>query len=151
MDLKDIFTLCAKLKYPKQQTLYEYFDAVTFVGSVDEFFVATFQYLADLDNTSSSQEFRSFLYENLISHIVIQYKTPQVSQPKKANILPNASDKARRIASGQSKINNAWFIHANQPQYRETHDDFYEIWYENYWQDNDCNYFLKANFSMMND
>ena len=90
MELKDIFAICAKLKYPENKLLYEYFDAVTFVDSVDEFLAATFEYLANLDDTNTSQIFRSFLYDNLILHIIQQHKISKPYQPKKLTIIPNA-------------------------------------------------------------
>ncbi len=148
MELKDIFAICAKLKYPENKLLYEYFDAVTFVDSVDEFLAATFEYLANLDDTNTSQIFRSFLYDNLILHIIQQHKISKPYQPKKLTIIPNASEYAKRAVSGQSKIKNPCLDYFEQACCNRSYDEVYQTCYTSYWQDNEHDYFTKPVFSV---
>ncbi|MDO4897574.1 MAG: hypothetical protein Q3971_09460 [Moraxella sp.] len=131
MNVSQVLALSQKLTYPDKSMLYAYFDAITFVDSVEAFLALTHQHLSQLTQTPQHQAFAKFLYQSVILPITQDIADKLKDAPAQSGISLSQKFSDRPSRSNQKGD----FKPIISTQYIDFYDDFYHALYLNHWQD----------------
>lgn len=127
MDIKNVLLLCKNLNYPNKSLLVKYFDFITFVADIDEFYQANDEFFSEIKYHKQYQEFFEFLQKNIFNvidePILDTIPAPKEPSKKRYKFPKNKQNQKIRYRRYGRPIEHNFF------------DEFYQGLYQNCWQD----------------
>ncbi|WP_066805005.1 hypothetical protein [Moraxella oblonga] len=129
MDIKNVLSLCKNLSYSDKSLLAKYFDFITFVADIDEFYQASDEFFLEIKHHKQYHEFYHFLQKNIFN--VIEKEDFESSKESCRTIK-----KKRRLPKNKPKQQpQVGYRRYGIPIEHNFFDEFYQGLYQNSWQD----------------